>query len=79
MTRKIEGKEIIYKYLNELPANIKGKKAPFLIDCLNCEKGCNGGPGTGNQNKPMMRLNFISKERKKHMVQEYAAEKTDPG
>ena len=47
MTRKIEGKEIIYKYLNELPANIKGKKAPFLIDCLNCEKGCNGGPGNG--------------------------------
>jgi hypothetical protein len=23
---------------------------PLLIDCLNCDHGCNGGPGTGNHN-----------------------------
>jgi ABC-type transporter Mla subunit MlaD len=22
-----------------------------MVDCLNCEKGCNGGPGTGNHDK----------------------------
>lgn len=25
--------------------------APLLIDCLNCEKVCNGGPGTLNREK----------------------------
>ena len=44
--RKIEGPEIIYKYLKELPSAIEKGVAPLLIDCLNCEKGCNGGTGT---------------------------------
>jgi ABC-type transporter Mla subunit MlaD len=26
---------------------------PLLVDCLNCEKGCNGGPGTGNGKIPL--------------------------
>ena len=47
-TKKIEGQGI-YPYLRDLPAAIKGKYAPLLIDCLNCENGCNGGPGTRHQ------------------------------
>ena len=47
-TKKIEGMGI-YDYLKDLPAAIEGNYAPLLIDCLNCENGCNGGPGTGNQ------------------------------
>ncbi|KAB2837920.1 MAG: chemotaxis protein, partial [Melioribacteraceae bacterium] len=46
ITRKIEGPEIIYDYLNHLNKNIMDKKAPLLIDCLNCDMGCNGGTGT---------------------------------
>jgi CheY-like chemotaxis protein len=31
-------------------------KLPLLVDCLNCEKGCIGGPGTGNDKKPLALL-----------------------
>ena len=53
--RKIEGREIL-KYLDELPSMITEGSAPFIIDCLNCELGCNGGPGSGNQAEPVDRL-----------------------
>jgi PAS domain S-box-containing protein len=42
-TRKIEGVPLIYKYLQNLNAVIDAGKNPFLVDCLNCEMGCNGG------------------------------------
>jgi CheY-like chemotaxis protein/uncharacterized protein YoxC len=29
---------------------------PLLVDCLNCEKGCIGGPGTGNDKIPLALL-----------------------
>src|SRR6056297_996928 len=44
LTRKIEGPEIIYDYLKKLPSMIEKDYAPLVIDCLNCEMGCNGGP-----------------------------------
>ena len=52
-TRKIEGVPTIYHYLKEVSQIHKDPKIefPLLIDCLNCEKGCNGGPGTGNSEK----------------------------
>jgi hypothetical protein len=46
LTRKIEGPGLVYRYLDELPAMVEAGKAPLLIDCLNCELGCNGGTGT---------------------------------
>lgn len=45
--RKIEGPHVIYDYLDQLGEDVKGGLAPLLIDCLNCDKGCNGGTGTG--------------------------------
>jgi iron only hydrogenase large subunit-like protein len=51
VTRKIEGPEVIYPYLKQLPDMIDRGFAPYLIDCLNCEKGCNGGPGTINRHE----------------------------
>ncbi len=48
-TRKIEGTNVIYNYLNELPHAIKMGRNPLLVDCLNCEEGCNGGTGTKSQ------------------------------
>jgi methyl-accepting chemotaxis protein/NAD-dependent dihydropyrimidine dehydrogenase PreA subunit len=52
-TRKIEGTHTIYPYLKSLAGLIDKKdiELPLLIDCLNCELGCNGGPGTGNNHK----------------------------
>jgi|TergutMp193P3_1026864.scaffolds.fasta_scaffold01289_4 iron only hydrogenase large subunit-like protein len=57
-TRKIEGTHAIYPYLVSV-ANLLDKpdiEFPLLIDCLNCEVGCNGGPGTGNNHKEMDEL-----------------------
>jgi len=57
-TRKIEGSHTVYHYLDEVAGllDTPGVKFPLLIDCLNCEKGCNGGPGTGNDEKPLDEL-----------------------
>lgn len=49
LARKIEGPHLIYKYLRELKESIKKGVQPLLIDCLNCELGCNGGTGTLSQ------------------------------
>ena len=63
-THKSEGLHAIYPYLagvsELLNTNIK---LPLLIDCLNCEKGCNGGPGTGNCKLPEILLESPIKER----------------
>jgi len=57
-TRKIEGTHAVYGYLDEVAKLLgeSGIQFPLLIDCLNCEKGCNGGPGTGNDDEPLDRL-----------------------
>jgi len=53
-TEKIEGVYNIYPYLKEISEMLNTNvKLPLLIDCLNCEKGCLGGPGTGNAEKPL--------------------------
>ncbi len=41
--RRIEGRAV-YDYLTALPEAIENGSAPLLVDCLNCEQGCNGGP-----------------------------------
>ncbi|MDR0760067.1 MAG: methyl-accepting chemotaxis protein [Treponema sp.] len=56
-TRKIEGVHSIYPYLTDVAKTLKsggGKNGelPLLVDCLNCEKGCNGGTGTRNSETP---------------------------
>ena len=45
-TRKIEGIPGVYEYLKQLPGVISQGRGltPLLLDCLSCEKGCNGGP-----------------------------------
>jgi len=57
-TRKIEGLHSIYHYLTEVSQllNEPDIEFPLLIDCLNCEKGCNGGSGTGNSSLPVDKL-----------------------
>lgn len=42
-SRKIEG-PTMYDYLASLSQSIQDGTAPLVVDCLNCELGCNGGP-----------------------------------
>ena len=55
LTRKIEGTHAIYPYLTGITEVLDNPNIefPLLIDCLNCELGCNGGPGTGNNQENM--------------------------
>ena len=54
-TRKISGVHSIYRYLTQVSENLGRDdiEFPLLIDCLNCENGCNGSPGTGNNKKSL--------------------------
>lgn len=71
ITRKIEGVEIIYHYLEKLYNTIQTGVAPLLIDCLNCEMGCNGGPGTLNEEKSVDEIEYYIEQRNQHMQERY--------
>ncbi|MDE5898510.1 MAG: chemotaxis protein, partial [Treponemataceae bacterium] len=51
ITRKIEGHPGVFDYLAHLSKSIERGDSPVfqLVDCLNCEMGCNGGPATSNR------------------------------
>ncbi len=74
VTRKIEGVHCIYKYLDELPEMIRKGMAPMIIDCLNCEMGCNGGPGTLGKDKPLDEVEWLVAERKEEMKHRYESD-----
>ncbi len=74
-TRKIEGSHLIYPYLNSLHKNIKNGIAPLLIDCLNCEHGCNSGPGTMTQHLNLDEVEYHIENRKKETVKKYNSSK----
>jgi len=72
-TRKIEGVHTIYPYLMEI-AELMSKPGitfPLLVDCLNCEKGCNGGTGTGNSEKPLDELESPVRKRSQELEKQY--------
>jgi Na+-translocating ferredoxin:NAD+ oxidoreductase RNF subunit RnfB len=52
-TRKIEGPETIYGYLDELSRSLEQGVAPLMVDCLNCAAGCNAGTGTPLREKTL--------------------------
>jgi iron only hydrogenase large subunit-like protein len=58
MITKIEGPLVYEKYLADLEKDIKLNKAylPLVVDILNCEKGCNMGPGTINHYESIDRV-----------------------
>jgi len=68
-TRKIEGVDTIYDYLKGISENLNkpGIEFPLLVDCLNCEMGCNGGPGTGNAGKTMDELESPVRKRSREL------------
>ena len=69
--RKIEGVSVVYKYFKNLNRMITEGKAPALVDCLNCDAGCNAGTGTTNHDKSIDELEFYIKERVKDMKKIY--------
>ncbi|MCX7882198.1 MAG: methyl-accepting chemotaxis protein [Brevinematales bacterium] len=70
-TRKIEGPATIYHYLSHLIESIKKQQQPLLIDCLNCEMGCNGGTGTNAHTLPMDEVEHYVKQRAEQMIAYY--------
>ncbi|MCL1959289.1 MAG: methyl-accepting chemotaxis protein [Spirochaetes bacterium] len=76
-TRKIEGLHSIYHYLTEVAGllNEPDVEFPLLIDCLNCEKGCNGGPGTGNSSVPMDKLESPIRKRSAELEKRFTPKK----
>jgi Pyruvate/2-oxoacid:ferredoxin oxidoreductase delta subunit len=71
-TRKIEGSRTIYPYLASLEPLIRMGHAPFIVDCLSCERGCNGGPGTLTSELPLDEVERRVEERSSASVAEYA-------
>ena len=69
--KKIEGPHSIYEYLNDLNRDIALGNAPLIIDCLNCEKGCNGGTGTDCRDLSMGQLESLIEARKEQMQRVY--------
>ena len=75
--RKIEGTAAIYEYLKELPEAIAAHAQPLLVDCLNCEKGCNGGTGTSVKHVPVDILETAVRNRSQRMRKSYSAKMND--
>ncbi|MDR2501504.1 MAG: methyl-accepting chemotaxis protein [Treponema sp.] len=73
-TRKIEGVDQIYNYLTELDASLAkgGRQSASLVDCLNCDRGCNGGPGTSQFHAPMNEIEYAIHERVEQAERQYA-------
>ncbi len=70
--RKIEGPDLVYGYLESLPEMIEKGYNPALVDCLNCERGCNGGPGTNSQDAPLDEIEHHINERMREARATYA-------
>ena len=70
-TRKIEGPELVYRYLESLPEAIDSGTAPLLIDCLNCEFGCNAGTGTDMEEHSLDELETLIERRRALMQKQF--------
>ena len=71
ITRKIEGHPAVFEYLNHLDESLASGMEPYfkLVDCLNCEKGCNRGGGTTNHSMSLDELeSYVEKRYKERCV-----------
>lgn len=72
-TREIGGVETLYDYLRKLSEAIREHRAPRLVDCLNCEMGCNGGPLTLAKDLPVDVVEYWIEQRNREMQALYGA------
>jgi iron only hydrogenase large subunit-like protein len=73
--RKVEGVHTVYNYLDNLKKDIDQGIAPQIVDCLNCEKGCNGGTGTNNVDKSIDEIESLVNKRKNKLVDKKSIKK----
>ena len=71
-TRVIEGVGTVYEYLKKLPEMIRLGRNPLLIDCLNCEYGCNAGPASITGERSPDDLEWLVKQHVKELREHYA-------
>jgi Na+-translocating ferredoxin:NAD+ oxidoreductase RNF subunit RnfB len=76
--RKIEGPHVLYDYLKELPKSLAQGRAPAIVDCLNCDKGCNGGTGTTRSEVSPDLLEGLVGDRARGLKELYSPKKRDP-
>jgi PAS domain-containing protein len=71
-TRTIEGQETVYRYLAALPDVIRKHPAsvPLLIDCLNCQHGCNCGPAALASEREIDAVEYCTKQRHRDLHEE---------
>ncbi len=62
-TRKIEGENEVYPYLENLHDSIIKGTNPLVVDCLNCSMGCNGGTGTHSEHGNPDQLDYYVAKR----------------
>lgn len=72
-TRKIEGHPAIFEYLAHLDESLQKGIKPYyrLVDCLNCEKGCNRGGGTTNHDLSLDELESYVEKRSKERCEKW--------
>ncbi len=66
--RKVEGRDVVYEYLDGLKKDIDKGIAPLIVDCLNCDKGCNGGPASTNAHKSKDELESVIDRRSEQQI-----------
>ncbi|MDA3890321.1 MAG: PAS domain S-box protein [Salinivirgaceae bacterium] len=71
-SRKIEGVNNIYDYLEKLPKVIELGMSPLVVDCLSCEFGCNAGPVTTARGKSVDEIEYFISQRSKSYREHYA-------
>jgi iron only hydrogenase large subunit-like protein len=71
--RKIEGQPTMAQYFSELSDAVRNKKELYcpVVDCLNCERGCNCGAGTINQNLGLDELETYIENRMKNRIKNW--------
>ncbi len=72
-TRKIEGQPAVFEYLSGLDRSLSSgsKRYYSLVDCLNCEKGCNRGAGTTNKKMPLDELEELVEHRARERQEQW--------
>lgn len=77
LSRKIEGPKNIYLYLENLSVSIENGTAPMFIDCLNCDKGCNGGPLTITEKIPLDDIESAINKRSQESIYSYLSSRSN--
>lgn len=77
--RKIEGSHSVYSYLDTLPESILLGVQPTVVDCLNCERGCNGGPGTITSHRTIDEIENDIRNRQATARKDHGTEKAGDG